>query len=357
MPGRKRLELVVFVLAATLACGEALAGEIAGVLKCPERVTSVAALDRVARKSYAAEFDAKTGEYRVKDLPPGTYDLVLETTAGRIEGLDLSLVKEMSDSVFYRQLGPSDLDRREIARIAARLVQIYAEKRKEKLDPMTFIARVREGKFAGVQLVVDTPREVPLDADETVEVGDAVLGLAAIEKARDPLPRDYDLHAGLNPPSSVSGLKATIMGDLRLIEVEPELTEKDRAWIVDWVDHLKLFENKKRVLDMFGTGEHARVLVELLRDDDAGPTTLDVKEPTAFWRVEIWEFNKHYGGWTKDKATVVVREQTPIRVFRTYRRMFEKRLGGIRVPADGTATVAPYDVPEKPDPAKGRVPY
>ena len=70
----------------------------------------------------------------------------------------------------------------------------------------------------------------------------------------------------------------------------------------------------------------------------AGPTTLPVKEPTAFWRIEIWEFNKRYGGWTKDdpKTMVVVREQVPIRVLRTYRWMFDKRLGGIPVAADGT---------------------
>jgi hypothetical protein len=91
--------------------------------------------------------------------------------------------------------------------------------------------------------------------------------------------------------------------------------------------------------------------------DEAGPTTLPVKEPTAFWRIEIFDFNKYYGGWTKDKATVVVHEQVTIREFRTYRWMFEKRLGGIAVAADGTTTVPTYEVPEKLDPAKGRVPY
>ena len=33
----------------------------------------------------------------------------------------------------------------------------------------------------------------------------------------------------------------------------------------------------------------ARALVEKLRDDDAGPTSLPVKEPTAFWRIEVFD--------------------------------------------------------------------
>ena len=255
----------------------------------------------------------------------------------------------------------NEFDRDEITRIAARLAGIYAERKQEKLAPTGIWAHVREGKFAGAGIYPGTrpnesgPRyyEVPLEGDEPAEIGEAVLGLMALAKARDQLPRDCNLDIPLAADADIWVTKAA-----------PELTEKDRAWIVDWVGKLKLFENKKRVLDMFGTGERAQVLVEKLRDDDAGPTTLPVKEPTAFWRIEIFEFNKRYGGWTKDRSTVVVREQVPIRVFRTYRWMFEKRLGGIYITGrfgysigGGVVTLPPYDVPEALDPARGRVPY
>ncbi len=356
MPVRARREICVLVLAAALATGaDAPAGEIAGVLKFPERARSVAALDRETKKSYPAELDAKTGEYRVRNLPAGTYDLVLETAAGRVEGVDLKPPESLPRPE-PTTLKPSEADREGVAGILSRLGDILSRGGPKMSRPDGFVVRVREGRFSSAGLKGRTDaepggdaklRDVPLTDDEREETNDSVLALPALARVRDTLPRDYDLAADVAEGGACA---------LRITPVAPELTDKDRAWIVDWVAHLNLFENKKRVLDMDGTGERARVLVERLRDDEAGPTTLDVLEPTAFWRIEIWEFNKHYGGWTKDKAVVVVREQVPIRVFRTYRRMFEKRLGGIRVPADGAASVAPFEVPEKPDAARGRVP-
>jgi hypothetical protein len=96
------------------------------------------------------------------------------------------------------------------------------------------------------------------------------------------------------------------------------------------------------------------VLVEKVRDT---PTTLPVKEPTAFWRIEIFDFRKYYGGWSKDRETCIVRRQAPIREFRTWEWVFDKRLGGVVVTAGGETAVQEYEVPEKLDGARGRTPY
>ena len=318
------------------------AGEIAGVLTPPERVKKVTVLDRAAKKSYPAALDPKTGTYRAQNLPAGTYDLVLETEAGKIEGVNLKVpVAEQPEPV---ALKPTELERDDIARIGGWLAGLYAERATQKLQPSAFAVRVRDGKVAGASLTAGGKTlDVPLKEDEPSELGDEVLAL--LKRMRERLPANYDLKAELAAD-----------GALTLAPVDSELTDKDRAWILDWVAHLYTFENKNRILDMDGTGEHARVLVEAVRDKQEG-LTLPVKEPTAFWRMEIYELNKHYGGWSKDKTTVVFREQVPIRVFRTYRWMWEKRLGGISVNAEGTTAVPTYAVPEKLDPAKGRTPY
>jgi hypothetical protein len=217
------------------------------------------------------------------------------------------------------------------------------------------LARFRQGKMVSAGLLKgkldEAPPEaldVPLRGDEPTQVGDVLLGLVALAKVRGQLPPDYDL---------VLDLPEGKPGDLRVVPVAPDLTAKDREWLIDWVSHIETFENKVRVLDVDGTGERARVLVDKVRDKQEG-LTLPVSEPTAFWRVEIFEFTKYYGGWTKEKNVVVIfREQTPIRKFRTYRWMFEKRLGGIRVAAQGVTKAPDYEAPDKLDPARGRTPY
>jgi hypothetical protein len=186
---------------------------------------------------------------------------------------------------------------------------------------------------------------VPLRDKEPTQIGDMLLGLVSLARIRDQLPRDFDL---------VMEFAQGEPGQIHILPVAPEMTEKDREWLINWVNHLKIFENKKRVLDLDGTGDRARVLVEKLRDE---PTTLPTQEPTAFWRVEILDFRKYYGGWNSEKYTCLVREQVPIRKFRTYRWMFEKRLGGVRVARGGVSAVPDYEVPGTLDPARGRVPF
>jgi hypothetical protein len=201
------------------------------------------------------------------------------------------------------------------------------------------VSLVKGKPFTGVARTL----QVPLRDKEPAQVGDALLGLVSLAKVRDQLPRDFDL---------VVEFAQGEPGDISILPVAPGLTDKDRQWLVDWVNQLKIFENKKRVLDLDGTGDRARVLVEKLHDE---PTTLPTQEPTACWRIEI--LKKYYGGWSPEKPTVVLREQVPIRKFRTYRWMFEKRLGGVRAVEGAVSVVPDYDVPETLDAARGRVSY
>ncbi|MCX7803703.1 MAG: hypothetical protein N3A38_00800 [Planctomycetota bacterium] len=100
------------------------AGEISGTIKPPDKVRRVLALDRDVRqkpiathveiREFPASFDPKTGTYSVANLPPGAYDLYIETSDGwRIEGVDLHpaaeapgpLDREDADAVRAHALG------------------------------------------------------------------------------------------------------------------------------------------------------------------------------------------------------------------------------------------------------------
>jgi hypothetical protein len=342
---------VILLLAALLLAGSAGAAEITGTLKPPDRVTAVSAVDRGTKKTFDATYDRATGKYRFANLPAGAYDLLLETTAGRIEGVDLK-VEETAPLAKPLSVTPSDLDRDEIAGVVDLLTKLTTERKGEKPQADALVACIREGALTVVSLVKGKPLttgarmfQVPLRDKEPAQVGDTLLGLVSLAKVRDQLPRDFDL---------VVDFAQGGPGEISVLPVAPGLTDKDRQWLVNWVDQLKIFENKKRVLDLDGTGDRARVLVQKVRDE---PTTLPTKEPTAFWRVEIQDFRKYYGGWSPEKSTVVVREQVPIRKFRTYKWMFEKALGGIRA-AEGAVSVVPdYSVPETLDPARALMPY
>jgi len=349
--GVTRGAMVVSAAILLLAAG-AGAAEITGTLRPPERIVSVSAVDRDAKKTFHANYDRATGKYRLLNLPAGTYDIILETAVGRIEGVNLAV--EETEPVAKRiTVTPADLDRDEITGVMDLLTKLYAERKGEKQQVDGLMACIRESAMTAVSLAkgklltsggITFP--VPLRDKEPAQIGDTLLGLVSLAKVRDRLPRDFDLLIEFAEGEP---------GEIHVLPVAPEMTEKDRQWLVDWVNHLRIFENKKRVLDLGGTGDRARVLVEKLRDE---PTTLPTQEPTAFWRIEILDFRKYYGGWSSEKDyTVVVREQVPIRKFRTYRWMFEKRLGGVRVAADGVSAVPDYEVPDKLDPARGRVPF
>jgi len=220
---------------------------ITGVLTPPARVKQVRLIDRQDPVNFPAKqvrvftavFDRKTGRFLAEGLPRGFYDLMIETTAGRIDGINLR----------------------------------------------------------------DTP---------------------------DP----FDLA----PTPSKGG----------------PLTKKDLQWVTTFVKTMKMFENKRRLLYVSGDSERAKAFVEKIRDEK---TTLPSKEPQVFWRVEIWQFRKMYGGWRRQSWQVVYRRRMPLRAFRRLNWSFEPALGGLASAPGYTTDIGRFEIPAAFDPKKGRTPY
>jgi hypothetical protein len=65
-------------------------GSISGSITPAAVVQRLWAVDRNLDLVYHAEFDRRTGAFKIGNLLPGRYDLVLETTRGRFEGADMT---------------------------------------------------------------------------------------------------------------------------------------------------------------------------------------------------------------------------------------------------------------------------
>jgi len=72
------------------------AGEIVGQVRPPESARAVFAVQRlkntmkeIRREDHPGELNAETGGFRIRGLAAGLYDLLLVTTGGKIEGVDL----------------------------------------------------------------------------------------------------------------------------------------------------------------------------------------------------------------------------------------------------------------------------
>jgi hypothetical protein len=123
------------------------------------------------------------------------------------------------------------------------------------------------------------------------------------------------------------------------------LTKKDREFFADYLERMKTFENKKRILEIEGDRGWARVLVELIRDETM---TLKTKKPSMTYRVEIWDFKRKFGTWRKgfERArSVQFRELLPIAEFEEKTIVFEPKLGGF-FPTKQTPTIeVEYEIP------------
>ncbi len=68
----------------------------------------------------------------------------------------------------------------------------------------------------------------------------------------------------------------------------------DREAIRALAQDIKDFYNKKDILVLEGNHDHAVALVRLIRDTD-----FHAAEGDVIWRIELWYFRFHYGGWQK----------------------------------------------------------
>ena len=90
------LPMAMSALVASVPASQA--GEIVGRVSPPESVKAVSVIQRlkntmkqIRRNETPAELDKKTGEFVARGIAEGVYDLLIETSKGAIEGVDLSL--------------------------------------------------------------------------------------------------------------------------------------------------------------------------------------------------------------------------------------------------------------------------
>lgn len=336
--------LCLMSLAVLTTAGTAWPGELAGHLTNAAGMRSVQALDRDTEKTYPGKLDPAAGTYLFENLPAGAYDLILQSRIGRIEGVNLRLPAGQTEPL---SLTPGPVDRGDLDDLVTGLRQV-AEQQEKLPETAAVRCRLERMRVTAVRLQPrdDKQRtiEVGLIDEELAHVTDVLVGTVSLFKVRDRLPDQGEIVLGLGPDGRVA--------EIRVVSSPRELAQEDRAWLLDWIDRVKTFENRKRVLFLRGNDTEARALVEKIRDQ---PTSLPTEEPTAFWRVEIWTFRKLHGGWEKTDYLVQARRQMTLREFGKLNWVFEPALGGFAVPANGRTTVPDYAVPDRLDPAAGRV--
>jgi len=68
-------------------------GVIAGTIVPGSKLKGIQAIHRPSGRTYPGWFDAKSGRFRIEGLAPARrYDLIVETTMGRFEGVDLAVL-------------------------------------------------------------------------------------------------------------------------------------------------------------------------------------------------------------------------------------------------------------------------
>jgi hypothetical protein len=146
-----------------------------------------------------------------------------------------------------------------------------------------------------------------------------------------------------------------------VLEYDPFFTvankpDEDAAeWILNDIRHSQHYENKVVPLYHGGDDKAVRILMLLIRDkltsyegDMAGAATM---------RFEVWQYDFNYGGWVKNKRTVVLHRAILTRdELRQWTWVWEPKLGGIKV--GKSPVLIKYDVPSKTDKSlKGLYPY
>ncbi len=111
---RTKLALL-FSLLLTAGAFPSLAGaaEIRGKISPVVRLRSLEAIERTRKKRYQAAVDWQAGGFALRDLPLGTYDLVVTTKDATIEGVNLEVTQPSGAA----EKSPSPLAEKDIQRI------------------------------------------------------------------------------------------------------------------------------------------------------------------------------------------------------------------------------------------------
>jgi len=180
------------------------------------------------------------------------------------------------------------------------------------------------------------------------------------------LPGDanYDLIIQTNDGRSIEGIDLNFADSrlLRLAEVRRKqlslppaparkFTGDDVRELTKYVVDLKDFMEIRRMLYLRGHGKRATMLVELMRARDFYAR----RGGEVIWRIELWYFENHFGGWerTANLEKVLERRRIAADVWRKVHVEYYPQLS-IHVDAKGSAGRVEFKIPEKPDPSRGR---
>jgi len=120
----------------------------------------------------------------------------------------------------------------------------------------------------------------------------------------------------------------------------PPLSNDDKKEIIAQTAEIKSFYSSTEILQLKGNHDRAVAVMRLIRDGGF----YNDKGGEIIWRIEVWYFKFHYGGWAKVQQAnkVLRRERFPDKnTFdqETAHLKFVPELGGMRIDTDGTEQI------------------
>ncbi|MBS0266866.1 MAG: hypothetical protein JSS02_33375 [Planctomycetes bacterium] len=160
----------------------------------------------------------------------------------------------------------------------------------------------------------------------------------------------YDVIVFLKDGTRLEGFHMPVFDELD--ETGPEAfsqpsSEEVQTEIRRLIKAGRYYENQVTPLFIRGNDEHARVLVQLVRDE---PTSLDAEfgAPVASVRYELWQFTNRFGTWSRDRKSKILHRVLEAKAQLHKRRwLWTNTLGGIRLTADRLVQRVTFQIPER----------
>ena len=134
----------------------------------------------------------------------------------------------------------------------------------------------------------------------------------------------------------------------RFLQFAPEDAKK----LIEFIAAMKDFMEIRRVLYIKGSGIRATMLVELMRTRDF----YSRKGSEVIWRVELWYFKNHFGGWDRlpNQERILHRLRTERQQWQKVNLEYFPQLSATVGP-DGKGKKIVFKIPPKGDPSRGRL--
>jgi len=135
-----------------------------------------------------------------------------------------------------------------------------------------------------------------------------------------------------------------------------EFTQADADQLLAYARDMEDFMEDRRVLYVKGHGRRATMLIEQMRLRSFVAASGAARPGKIIWRVELWYFLEQRGGWERmaNQERMLRRiEDTPENWSKTHIEYYP----GLSVYIDQSGRSEPvkFEVPDKPDPTRGRV--